>query len=174
MEVTHMTARPTGEMSALLDELLAERAVLRLLARYANLVDYGDASACALLFTEDGYFELQGGERNRLNPYAPFPYPEDYLLGCGGRPTDKGFRFEGHAGVRGFMAGLARDRLRLHAVLQPVVRLGDGEAWVESQMVALGKNPKEDHRVLAFGRYFDHVVHTQDGEWRFRSRLCEL
>lgn len=169
-----MSARTTAEMSDLLDELLAERAVLRLLARYANLVDYGDASAVALLFTEDGYFKLQSGARNRLNPDAPFPYPEKYLLDCGARQTETGFRFEGHAGVRGFMAGLARDRLRLHAVLQPVVRLGDGEAWVESQMIALGKDPGEDHRVLAFGRYFDHIVHTQDGEWRFRSRLCEL
>lgn len=169
-----MTARTTAEMSALLDDLLAERAVLRLLARYANLVDYGDASDCALLFVEDGHFELQGGARNRLNPDAPFPYPEDYLLDCGARQTETGFRFEGYAGVRGFMAGLARDRLRLHGLLQPVIRLGDGEAWVESQMIALGKNPGEDHRVLAFGRYFDHIVRTQDGEWRFRSRLCEL
>lgn len=169
-----MTARTTGEMSALLDELLAERAVLRLLARYANLVDYGDASACALLFTEDSYFEMQGGARNRLNPDAPFPYPEDYLLGCGAQRTEKGFRFEGRDGVRAFMAGLGRDRLRLHAVLQPVVRLGNSEAWVESQMIALGKDPGEHHRVLVFGRYFDHIVHTQDGEWRFRSRLCEL
>lgn len=169
-----MSARTTAEMSDLLDELLAERAVLRLLARYANLVDYGDASACALLFTEDGYLELQGGARNRLNPDAPFPYPENDLLDCGGRQTETGIRFEGHAGVHGFMAGLARDRLRLHAVLQPVVRLGDGEAWVESQMIALGKDPGESHRVLAFGRYFDHIVHTQNGEWRFQSRLCEL
>ncbi|WP_285018905.1 nuclear transport factor 2 family protein [Novosphingobium sp. fls2-241-R2A-195] len=169
-----MTARTTEEMSALLDELLAEREVLRLLARYANLVDYGDASACALLFTEDGYFELQGGARNRISPNAPFPYPKDYLLGCGGRPTEKGFRFEGYEGVHGFMAGLARERLRLHAVLQPVVRLGDGEAWVESQMIALGKDAEQDHRLLAFGRYFDHLIRVDDGAWRFKSRLCEL
>lgn len=169
-----MTARTIAELSDLLDDLLAERAILRLLARYANLVDYGEAAACAMLFTEDGYFELQGGARNRLNPDMPFPYAEDYLLGCGALPTEKGFRFEGRDGVRAFMAGLSRDRLRLHAVLQPVVRLGDGEAWVESQMIALGKDTDQDHRVLAFGRYFDHLIRVDDGAWRFKSRLCEL
>lgn len=169
-----MTDKTTGELSELLEELLAERAAIRLLARYAHLVDYGDPEDYPLLFTQDGYFELQSGARNRLKPDEPFPYGEDYLLGRGGRQTDKGFRFEGGEGLYRFITGVSQDRLRLHAVLQPVVKVGDGEVWVESQMIALGKEHGQDRKLLAFGRYFDHIVREQDGEWRFKSRLCEL
>lgn len=168
-----MTAPTNAQLSQLLEELLAEKAVVLLLARYANLVDYGDPKDYASLFTTDGFFELQSGARNRLTPDEPFPYGEEYLLGRGGRRTEKGFRFEGHEGLYRFITGVSQDRLRLHAVLQPVVKLGDREAWVESQMIALGKEHGQDRKLLAFGRYHDHIVRENDGQWRFKSRICE-
>lgn len=163
-----------SSLQATLDELVAERAIGQLLARYAHTVDYGTETDYPLLFTDDGAFELQSGARNRFAPEEPFPYGDDHFVSRGGVRTEKGFRFAGKDALLRFISGVNGNRLRLHAVLQPQIRLGNGEAWVQSQMIAVGKELGEPHKLLVFGRYFDHVVRGADGSWLFRERICEV
>ncbi|MFT4090180.1 MAG: nuclear transport factor 2 family protein [Asticcacaulis sp.] len=151
-----------------------EKAIEGLLALYARTVDYGRPEDYPALFTEDGAFELQGAARNRLKPDEPFPYDEDALLNRGGRRVERGFRFEGHAGLLKFISSVNTQRLVLHAVLQPVIRLEGDDARVQSQLIAVGKEHGAPRQLLVFGRYHDHVVRNPDGQWRFKERICEV
>ena len=54
--------------------LLEERAILRLLHRYAHAMDYGDESAWVDVFTADGVFDLMHGAVIS-NPGVPHWWP---------------------------------------------------------------------------------------------------
>lgn len=167
-----------NELAALRERvrvLEQEREIQSLLYRYAHAVDFGVPEDMPKLFTEDGAFEFQSGARNRFAPDEDFPVPEDYLLGLGASRTEKGFRFSGRKELLQFISGANFKWLRLHAVLQPAIRLvDDREARVESHLIAVGKLVGGPRTVEAFGRYFDHIVREADGHWRFRERVIEL
>lgn len=148
-----------ANMKAMLDALTArvnrledERAILDTLHRYGQAADRGDDAIWADLFTEDGVFVAfdRGGQQ---------------LFRLAGRD-------ELAPWLRKFRAG--ETRLSKHVVLAPVIELDGANALVKSYLTRLIENadPYQSPVVLLMGRYDDEMVRGVDGKWRFRTRTA--
>jgi hypothetical protein len=147
------------DMKTMLDALTArvnrledERAILDTLHRYGQAADRGDDAIWADLFTEDGVFVAfdRGGQQ---------------LFRLAGRD-------ELAPWLRKFRAG--ETRLSKHVVLAPVIEIDGANALVKSYLTRLIENadPYQSPMVLLMGRYDDEMVRGADGKWRFRTRTA--
>jgi SnoaL-like domain len=138
-----------------LERLLAERACERLIYRYAQLLDLGEADQVPELFVDDGVWELPGRIR---------------FAG----------RAELDAGIpsRLFAPGRTARHLCMNVVIDV---LGPDEATGTSYMVNYRHDePSGVAAELAptgdpvyIGEYRDRFVRTEDG-WKFQRRRTEL
>ena len=132
--------------------LLEERAILRLLHRYAHAMDYGDESAWVDVFTPDGVFdviEVVGGHRVH--------------------------RESGRAAFSAFISAYHKPPFyQKHMMVDPIIQIDGTSARVEAYFMLLQRDEADGQPLLvAFGRYHDRLV-KQDGRWRIAERRAEV
>ncbi|MEC7827038.1 MAG: nuclear transport factor 2 family protein [Actinomycetota bacterium] len=136
-----------------LQELVDEKACEKLIAEYCHLVDFGNASAIADLFTVDGYWSGPGVE------------------------------MVGQDQIRaGFSARqeVARRQSR-HLCTNVLVSVEEDEAtslcyllnFRHDSLTGIAESPAPAGLPKYVGEYHDRFVRTAEG-WRFASRRCEL
>lgn len=137
------------------DRLLAERACERLMVDYARFVDFGEARKVASLFTEDGWWEAEGGLRMAGRA--------EILAGFGRRE------------------GVTRRQSR-HVCTNLWVDVHGADESIGGCYLV---NYRHDSRTGAaekpapmdlpkfVGEYLDRYVRTPEG-WRIASRLCSM
>lgn len=129
-----------------LDRLVAEQAIMRLVIRYAQLVDDGDFHRVVEMFTPDGRLVRPSGGEAVVG--------RDALLA----------------------AFLARPpRVARHVVSNILVELGSCHSATCSSTIMLftaasGESPPAATRPALLGSFEDRLVHTPDG-WRFAERV---
>ena len=160
-----LTAR-TLKIEALLD-------IERLIYSYGHVLDFGNAEDYVALFVQDGVVEIQSSFRNHLGLSAPIPYEAEGLA-SGGRRTEKGIAFEGHAALRRFASARSETVRGMHVVSQPIIQLtgpqsGSAVSYMQVFAQPLGAAPQ----LTNFGRYLDRFTLTKAG-WKFAERICEV
>jgi hypothetical protein len=143
------------DLTARLQLLEDERAVLATLYRYGHALDYGAEADWLDCFTPDATYELR--------------YPPGVAII--GRPTT----YRGHDALAAFVANHSRapDRYHKHLLVEPVITLDGDLATGTSYFVRIDDD--EGERVLyAFGRYLDELARGADRRWRFTSRVAEI
>jgi ketosteroid isomerase-like protein len=135
-----------------LEELLAERAIMRALHAYAHAMDYGDEAAWVDVFTEDAVF--------------------DVVEVVGGRRVH---REEGRADLAAYVAAYPKPpHFRKHIVVDPMIDVDGDTAKVEAYWLLLERNDDNGRPVLSsFGHYDDRWV-KQGGRWRIAHRYAEV
>jgi 3-phenylpropionate/cinnamic acid dioxygenase small subunit len=128
-----------------------ERAILRIMYRYAHCVDYGLEDEFLDLFTDDAVRTAQ------LKHGA-------VSVDCKGRAE-----LAVHIGEH----TRAPDAYHKHVMSNPMITMvGDDVAKVESYSMRFDERGSEAV-ILSFGRYFDTLV-RQDRAWRFKERRSEV
>ena len=117
----------------ILDELVAERDIRRLLALYAQHADDGDAESYGALFAGDGAIVSQGQ------------------------------RGEGRAAVQEWLLGTLRGKPLRHLMVNPSVVIEDEAHAAGSMDMALLRKEDTGWRVWATIRYRDTYVKTAGG-----------
>ena len=132
--------------------LLDERAITRLLHRYAHAMDAGDEQAWVDAFTPDAVF--------------------DVVEVVGGRRVH---REEGHGDLARYVASYPKPpRFRKHVVVDPVIEVDGDVARVEAYWLLLERDDADGRPVVAaFGHYHDRLVRV-DGGWRIAERHADV
>lgn len=139
------------ETEALLEHLLEERAILRMLHEYATAMDSGDEQAWLDCFTPDAVF--------------------DVVEVVGGRRVH---REEGHDDLARYIAAYPKPpNFRKHVVVHPVIDVDMHRATVEAYWLLLERGVDGRPVLAAFGRYHDKLL-KHDGRWRIAERLAEV
>ena len=130
----------------LLDQLVAERDIQRVIHRYAQTLDTGDYEGFADCFTDDGEYES----------------------------TRNGVMARGRAELVDFASRYdhAPAVYQKHVVVDSVITLGDGEAEVQSYYLFI-QDRSTGPFIASYGTYKDHVVRGGDGRWRIARRLIQ-
>lgn len=137
--------------SALLAELVEERAILRMLHAYARAMDTGDEAAWVDVFTPDAVF--------------------DVVEVVGGRRVH---REDGHGDLAAYVAAYPKPPdFRKHVVVHPMIEVDGDRATVEAYWLLLERTADGQPLVAAFGQYHDRLV-KQDGRWRIAERFAEV
>ncbi len=134
---------------ALLQELLDEREILRLMHRYTHALDYGLDEEYVALYTEDGVFDVIHKDGTSWH------------------------REEGHEQIRAWVATYPKPpaQRRKHLVLSPVITVTGDTAHAESYLFCLKGDAYPD--LYIFGRYVDELVRV-DGRWLLKERRAEV
>ena len=128
---------------------------------YGHTIDYGPKAEWLDCFTEDAVYKVQ---------MSGVTLPD--LLGITQPPEG----LEGRALLSAYIANHthAPDMWHKHCLSEPVIRLeGDSKASVQSYFARLDEDQNGAY-ILAFGRYRDKMVKSEDGKWRFVERICEI
>ena len=134
-----------------LEELLEERAIMRLLHGYARAMDAGDEAAWVDAFTPDAVF--------------------DVVEVVGGRRVH---REEGHGDLARYIAAYPKPPdFRKHVVVHPVIAVTGSTATVQAYWLLLERAADGRPLVSAFGTYDDRLV-KQDGRWRIAERFAQV
>jgi ketosteroid isomerase-like protein len=130
----------------------ARLAIADTMNAYSHAIDYGDATAWAATFTEDGVFDVRDREGNSSRV------------------------LRGRAELLDFAEHFSRPpaRWHKHLLLSPVITLvGDGDAESIAYHAVLVEHA-EGARVWEFGRYRDTLARAADGRWRLARRISEV
>ena len=139
------------EVQELLQQLVDERAILRLLHEYAQAMDAGDEQAWVDCFTPDAVF--------------------DVVEVVGGRRVH---REDGHGDLARYIGAYPKPpEFRKHLVAHPVIDVDGDTARMEAYWVLLERGSAGQPVLAAFGRYHDRLV-RQDGRWRIAERFAEV
>ena len=142
------------ELTARLQALEAERAVLTTLYRYGHALDYGAEADWVDCFAAAAHYEIR-------DP------------GTGTTCTVRSY--DGRDELAAFAAGHTRapERYHKHLVADPLIAVDGDCATAVSYFLRL--DDVDGQRVVyAFGRYRDELVRCADGRWRFAVRIAEV
>jgi len=142
------------ELTARLQALEAERAVLTTLYRYGHALDYGAEADWVDCFAAAAHYEIR-------DP------------GTGTTCTVRSY--DGRDELAAFAAGHTRapERYHKHLVADPLIAVDGDHATAVSYFLRLDDVDGE-RVVYAFGRYRDELVRCADGRWRFAVRIAEV
>lgn len=142
-------------LSARLQLLEDERAILETLYRYGHAMDYGPDSDWLSCFTERGVWDV----RMRRNPAGSFC--------CRGQEE-----------LRASLAGQASVRAPAlyakHLLSEPRIDVCGDRATVDSYFLRVEPRDAGPSQIVASGRYRDRMVRCDDGRWRFLERIAEI
>jgi ketosteroid isomerase-like protein len=129
-----------------------ERAIIRVLYKYAESIDYGDEAGWAACFTDDAVWDtanvVNGTTRKRV----------------------------GREELLEFAAGHTRapELYHKHMVVSPVVTVTGDSATSASYLQLVVGGPGGLPFISSFGRYRDTFRREADGEWRIAHRHCDI
>lgn len=165
--MTQETADRLADLTARLERLEAERAILATLYRYGHAIDYGDEAAWLDCFTQEGAFDVQfvtGGEA----------FGRARGLGT---PHARGVRFSGQGELARYVSSHSRAPAarHKHLLVEPQITLAPQGDTARARSYFARLDEAEGQRVIhAFGRYHDRLVLSADGVWRLQERICEI
>ena len=146
---------PTDALSERLQALEDERAILETLHQYGHSMDYGPDAEFVDCFTPDGLWDV----RMRKSP-------------------DGSFQCRGHSEIETSLSGQSALRVPAlyakHLVMDPRIVVTGDEAAVQSYFLRVEPHDVGRPRIVASGRYLDHLVRCDDGRWRFTERIAEI
>jgi hypothetical protein len=141
-------------LSARLQILEDERAILQTLHRYGHAMDYGPDSEFVSCFVVDGVWEVKM------------------------RRSKAGFTCRGHGEIAASLAAQTSVRVPAlyakHIVVDPRIALDGDHARVVSYFLRVEPGNDGPTRIVASGRYLDRLVRSHDGAWRFEERIAEI
>jgi ketosteroid isomerase-like protein len=142
-------------LSARLDVLEAERAIVQTMYAYGRALDYGDLDGFLECFTEDADYVVD----MRLGGPA--------VLKFHGRDELAGYH-EWHTH--------APNAWHKHVGTNPAITIDGDTASVVSYFMRLDSDAENGapSAVSSSGRYLDEFVRGDDGRWRIRSRRCDV
>lgn len=140
---------------ARLQVLEDERAILQTLYQYGHAMDYGPDADFIDCFMPLGVWDV----RMRLTPGGAFT--------CAGH-DEIAASLEMQTSVR------APALFAKHLLIEPRIVLDGNEANVESYFARIEPREGEPTRIVASGRYLDHLLRCDDGRWRFTHRIAEI
>ena len=141
-------------MTARLDRLEAERAIVATLYAYGHGLDYGDRDEFLGCFTADAAYVVA------------------MRIGSG-----NGFEFHGRDELTGYFDGHthAPAAWHKHITTNPMVTVDGDRATATSYFVRVDAGAEAGPAVVtASGRYLDEFARDDAGHWRIRSRRCEV
>ncbi len=142
-------------LSARLDRLEAERAIVETMYAYGRALDYGDREGFLDCFTDDADYVVD----MRLGGAA--------VLSFHGRDELAGYHdWHTHA----------PDAWHKHVATNPAITIDGGTATAVSYFLRLDSDATTGapSTVSSSGRYVDEFVRGDDGGWRIRSRRCDV
>lgn len=152
-----------GEIADRLKALEDERAIRRTLDDYGRAIDYGDDAAWLALFAQDATLELR---------YRPGLQPSSY-----GAPEEKDGRiiYAGRDQLATFIAAhsSAPECYHKHVVTNIRIEVTGDTANCESYFLRIDES-KSTPIVVAAGRYVDHLIRAENGQWQFALRIAEI
>jgi hypothetical protein len=94
------------------------------------------------------------------------------------RRSHGGFQCRGRDEIRSSLDGQTAMRAPAlyakHIVVDPRIVVSGDEASVHSYFLRVEPCDEGATRIVASGRYVDHMVRCTDGRWRFRERIAEI
>jgi ketosteroid isomerase-like protein len=143
------------QLSARLDRLEAERAIVQTMYAYGRALDYGDLEGFLDCFTDDADYVVD----MRLGGPA--------VLEFHGREELAGYH-EWHTH--------APNAWHKHVATNPAITIDGDTATAVSYFMRLDSDAETGAPsvVSSSGRYVDEFVRGDDGGWRIRSRLCDV
>jgi|SRR5690242_12234541 3-phenylpropionate/cinnamic acid dioxygenase small subunit len=154
MSTTSTTAVTLEDIAARLARLEDENAIVKLLYRMAQTVDYGDHPTWLDCFTAETQFQMvEVSEADRVV-----------------RVTH-----EGKAALEAFIPGHthAPAHFHKHLVGDPLVEVEGDTATASSYLTRIDKGDNGPY-FWSFGRYLDSFRRCEDGRWRVTSRTIEV
>lgn len=142
-------------LSARLDRLEAERAIVETMYAYGRALDYGDREGFLDCFTDDADYVVD----MRLGGAA--------VLSFHGREDLAGYHdWHTHA----------PDAWHKHVATNPAITIDGDTATAVSYFLRLDSDAETGapSTVSSSGRYVDEFVRGDDGGWRIRSRRCDV
>jgi ketosteroid isomerase-like protein len=142
-------------LSARLDRLEAERAIVQTMYAYGRALDYGDREGFLDCFTDDADYVVD----MRLGGAA--------VLSFHGREELAGYHdWHTHA----------PDAWHKHVATNPAITIDGDTATAVSYFLRLDSDAETGapSAVSSSGRYVDEFVRGHDGGWRIRSRRCDV
>ncbi len=158
------TTSDVKALTARLDLLEAERAVLHTLNRYGHAIDYGLEADWVDCFLPTGAYDLRFREKPKA--YNPLQ----------GTPTERGARHVGHAQIAAFVANHTRapGRWHKHVLVEPMITVTGDTARVQSYFLRVDHEDEGKAAIRSFGRYLDRMRRCADGQWRFEEGVAEI
>ena len=142
-------------LSARLDRLEAERAIVETMYAYGRALDYGDREGFLDCFTDDADYVVD----MRLGGAA--------VLSFHGREDLAGYHdWHTHA----------PDAWHKHVATNPAITIDGDTATAVSYFLRLDSDAETGapSTVSSSGRYVDEFARGDDGGWRIRSRRCDV
>ena len=142
------------ELTERLVRLEAERAIVATLYAYGHALDYGDRDEFLGCFTPDASYVVA----MRIE-------------------TGNGFEAHGHDQFTAYFDNHthAPAAWHKHITTNPMVRVDGDRAEVTSYFLRVDAGTESGSPVIvASGRYLDEFVRNDAGDWRIRSRRCEV
>ncbi len=142
-------------LAARLDQLESERAIAQVMYAYGRALDYGDLDGFLDCFTDDAHYVVD----MRLGGPAFLEYH--------GREELAGYH-EWHTH--------APDAWHKHVTTNPAITIDGDTATAVSYFMRLDSDVEHGAPsvVSSSGRYLDEFVRGDDGQWRIRSRRCDV
>jgi 3-phenylpropionate/cinnamic acid dioxygenase small subunit len=143
-----------AELAARIERLEAHTAIVTVLYRMAQTVDYGAHAEWLDCFTEDVSFQMvEVSSTDRVVRV----------------------RHDGQAALAAFIPGHthAPEHFHKHLVGDPIVEVDGATANVTSYLTRIDHGESGPY-FWSFGRYLDTFRHCADGHWRVSSRIIEV
>jgi 3-phenylpropionate/cinnamic acid dioxygenase small subunit len=149
-----MSDRTIKLLTERLDRLEAERAIVSTLYTYGSAIDYGNRDRFLDCFTADAEYVVT----MRVD-------------------SGRGFAFHGHDELTTYFDSHthAPAAWHKHVTTNPSITVDGNTAVATSYFLRVDADAESGPAVVvASGRYLDDLVRDEGGQWRIRSRRCEV
>lgn len=140
----------------MLDDLLDEYAIRKVLELFMRRSDDCDAPGVAELFTPDGVFRVSGQEFVGRQAIADFLLNERQFIRDPPRWQDEGNLMDKPRGI--------------HLISNPIFEIDGDLATSEVDCVTVHRTPDGEPRLGILCRYRDRLTRTADGKWLISDR----
>jgi len=154
------SAGPGHGKDPALDAIIAERHIIDVITRSVHYLDYAQADLWVSVFTQDGVYEIRSG-----NPA---------FLPAGGTCKGTSVQYRGREELGAMVSNRPERSADRHIVANTFVTVSGDTATATSYRINVTSTGDGMLKVANFGRYFDSLVLSEDGQWRISVRVTEM